>query len=511
MPNDSTEPTVFSVTADGGDALRLGPATDQRVAPGDAFPRYGAAKRRAASSVAEPAPPLEAAVVDAVALRERFSRRSLAAADALAAAGSAAIVLGVIAGYQLNPLFLLVMPAIVLIAKTQGLYDRDELVIHKSTLSEFPRLLNLGTLLALLLWISRKEWVNNGTPRTLYLLALWLLLVAAITAGRALARAFAAQHSPSERLLLVGSDAVQRRLETKLASHAHVELVGSIEIEEVACDPHVLQRAATLVGAHRVIVALSDHGDPEEMMDVVRGAMASGLSVSLLPSSLGVVGSSVAFDDLDGMPLLGVPRFGLSRSSRTIKRAFDLIGATLALLFAAPVLAVAAILIRRDSHGPALFRQTRVGRDGQHFTMFKLRTMVEGADKMKQELVNLNEAEDGLFKISEDPRVTHIGRFLRRTSLDELPQLFNVLRGDMSLVGPRPLVIDEDQRVTGYDRRRLHLTPGMTGRWQTLGSARIPLSEMVKIDYLYVGNWSLWADITILFDTVAFVVRRRGI
>ena len=486
MPNDSTEPTVFSVTADGGDALRLGPATDQRVAPGDAFPRYGAAKRRAASSVAEPAPPLEAAVVDAVALRERFSRRSLAAADALAAAGSAAIVLGVIAGYQLNPLFLLVMPAIVLIAKTQGLYDRDELVIHKSTLSEFPRLLNLGTLLALLLWISRKEWVNNGTPRTLYLLALWLLLVAAITAGRALARAFAAQHSPSERLLLVGSDAVQRRLETKLASHAHVELVGSIEIEEVACDPHVLQRAATLVGAHRVIVALSDHGDPEEMMDVVRGAMASGLSVSLLP------------------------RFGLSRSSRTIKRAFDLIGATLALLFAAPVLAVAAILIRRDSHGPALFRQTRVGRDGQHFTMFKLRTMVEGADKMKQELVNLNEAEDGLFKISEDPRVTHIGRFLRRTSLDELPQLFNVLRGDMSLVGPRPLVIDEDNHVTGFDRHRLHLTPGITGRWQTLGAARVPLAEMVKIDYLYIANWSPWTDFKIIVETIGYLARGRG-
>jgi len=186
--------TVFSVTADGGDALRLGPATDQRVAPGDAFPRYGAAKRRAASSVAEPAPPLEAAVVDAVALRERFSRRSLAAADALAAAGSAAIVLGVIAGYQLNPLFLLVMPAIVLIAKTQGLYDRDELVIHKSTLSEFPRLLNLGTLLALLLWISRKEWVNNGTPRTLYLLALWLLLVARLPRSRT-SSCFAAQHS----------------------------------------------------------------------------------------------------------------------------------------------------------------------------------------------------------------------------------------------------------------------------------------------------------------------------
>ena len=141
--------------------------------------------------------------------------------------------------------------------------------------------------------------------------------------------------------------------------------------------------------------------------------------------------------------------------------------------------------------------------------MLKFRTMVDGADAMKDELRELNEAA-GLFKIEADPRITRLGRLLRRSSLDELPQLFNVIRGNMSLVGPRPLVVDEDERVTGYDRRRLQLTPGMTGRWQILGSARIPLSEMVKIDYLYVANWSLWSDIKILFQTAYFVVLRRG-
>jgi lipopolysaccharide/colanic/teichoic acid biosynthesis glycosyltransferase len=142
--------------------------------------------------------------------------------------------------------------------------------------------------------------------------------------------------------------------------------------------------------------------------------------------------------------------------------------------------------------------------------MLKLRTMVDGADEMKADLQERNEAS-GLFKIENDPRITRVGRFLRGTSLDELPQLFNVLRGDMSLVGPRPLVVDEDSRVTGHDRRRLHLTPGMTGRWQTLGSARIPLTEMVKIDYLYVANWSLWADLKILLETVVCVAGRRGL
>src|SRR5262249_22987443 len=175
----------------------------------------------------------------------------------------------------------------------------------------------------------------------------------------------------------------------------------------------------------------------------------------------------------------------------------------------APLFALLAVVIRLDSRGPAVYRQTRIGRDGEPFTMWKLRTMVDGADAMKPSLQTLNEA-DGLFKIAEDPRVTRVGRRLRRFSLDELPQLVNVLRGEMSLVGPRPLVRDDDARITGLDRRRLQLTPGMTGPWQILGSARVPLQEMIKLDYLYVAGWSLWVDVTILLRTIPYVLARRG-
>jgi lipopolysaccharide/colanic/teichoic acid biosynthesis glycosyltransferase len=179
------------------------------------------------------------------------------------------------------------------------------------------------------------------------------------------------------------------------------------------------------------------------------------------------------------------------------------------LVILTPVLVTIALAIRVGPRGPILFRQTRVGRNGREFQMLKFRSMVTDAEARKAELLDMNEA-DGLFKIEDDPRVTRVGRFLRRTSLDELPQLFNVLSGEMSLVGPRPLVVDEDRRIEGFYRRRLHLTPGMTGPWQIAGSARIPLHEMKSIDYLYVANWSLWLDVKILLRTIPYVALRRG-
>jgi lipopolysaccharide/colanic/teichoic acid biosynthesis glycosyltransferase len=223
-----------------------------------------------------------------------------------------------------------------------------------------------------------------------------------------------------------------------------------------------------------------------------------------------VVGSAVEFDDVDGVTMLGIPCFGLSPSSRLLKRAFDVAPTSVGLLLVAPLMAAIALAVRLDSKGPVIFRQVRVGRDGRHFSIFKFRTMMVGAEASKDELLARNEAGAGLFKLTEDPRVTRVGRFLRGTSLDELPQLFNVVRGEMSLVGPRPLVVDEDAQVLGLDRSRLHLTPGMTGPWQVLG-ARVPMQEMVGIDYLYVANWSLWLDVKILLRTARHVARRSNL
>ncbi len=167
-------------------------------------------------------------------------------------------------------------------------------------------------------------------------------------------------------------------------------------------------------------------------------------------------------------------------------------------------------MIKLDSRGPVFFRQRRIGGRGDLFLMLKFRSMVKDADAIKGELRDRNEVDGGLFKITNDPRITRVGRFLRRTSLDELPQLLNVLGGSMSLVGPRPLVQDEDALIEGWQRRRLAVKPGMTGMWQIFGSSRIPMNEMVKIDYLYGANWSVWLDLKILLRTVPYVLRRRG-
>ena len=235
------------------------------------------------------------------------------------------------------------------------------------------------------------------------------------------------------------------------------------------------------------------------------------MRVSVLPRLLEVVGSSVEFDDLHGVTVMGVRRFELTRSSAAVKRTFDLLGASLGLLAVSPLLAVIAVAIKLDSRGPVFFRQLRVGQHGERFHMLKFRTMVPDAEALKDSLRDRNEAQDGMFKIADDPRVTRLGGLLRKSALDELPQLINVLRGEMSLVGPRPLVIEEDQRVEGWHRRRLELMPGMTGHWQILGPVRVPLSEMVAIDYLYVANWSLWKDVKILLRTVPHVLGRRGL
>jgi lipopolysaccharide/colanic/teichoic acid biosynthesis glycosyltransferase len=221
-------------------------------------------------------------------------------------------------------------------------------------------------------------------------------------------------------------------------------------------------------------------------------------------------GGGVALQTGESLERHWVQGTELSPPARWIKRAFDLVGAVLIIVLTTPVWLAIALLIKADSRGPIFFRQLRVGRNGRHFEMLKFRTMVDGADARKPGLLHLNQAGDGLFKIYDDPRVTGVGRFLRSAWLDELPQLLQVVTGKMSLVGPRPLVPDEDAQIEGDARARLAVRPGLTGPWQAGGAKPIPIDQMAELDCSYIEHWSLWLDMKLVVKTAWNVLRRRG-
>jgi exopolysaccharide biosynthesis polyprenyl glycosylphosphotransferase len=477
------------------------------------------ARRRAwlARNAAGPAFLVESRSPAAVRHRDRVFRRALVGADLFAGLLVVGLASRVFGATGPGKTALALLPLIVVINATSGLYNRDELLLRKSTLDEAPAVFQAATLTTVVAFLL--ESVLLTTPMGARLFAFtWLCLAVIAIACRVAARGIARHLTVPERCLLVGDAAVAARLEAKLAATPNVKatFVGRIPLDanpesivaRVLGTPEDLPRLVLEHEVHRVIVA-GDAREHQRVLDAIQTAKALGVRVSVLPRMFEVVGSSVAFDRIDGLTILGVRRFGLSPGSRAVKRSFDIVGSALGIVFLSPMLLTIAVMIKLTSSGPVLFRQTRVGRDGHPFAMLKFRTMHDGADARKAELTSLNEA-DGLFKIADDPRITPLGRGLRRTSLDELPQLLNVLRGQMSLVGPRPLVLDEDQRIQGWYRRRLSLTPGMTGDWQVFGAARIPLREMATIDYLYVSNWSLWSDVKILLRTIPFVLARRG-
>ena len=450
--------------------------------------------------------------------RERWLRHALLLTDTAGVALALVVTILATSPASLSPLGLLLpLPLIIAAAKCLGLYHSDGQRIHKTTAEELPRLAQLGALLVLGAWLG-DEPLWGGPAGKGQVLILGAIFVVAAVLGRRAARRLANRRLPRERCLFVGDALSCTRLETIFERHGlPAGVVCRVSVEDmrqqastrVALEAEVLQELIVLTEAHRVIIG--PHRVCNELtFELLEAARRAGARISLLPDMLEVVGSSVDFDDLYGMTLLGVRPSELSRSSLLLKRGFDVAGASMLLALTAPLMMAIALAIRLDSPGPILFRQLRIGRGGTPFRIFKMRTMVADADALKESLRSRNEAV-GLFKISDDPRITRVGRVLRHMSLDELPQLFNVLLGSMSLVGPRPLVADEDSHILGTDRGRLRLTPGMTGQWQISGSARIPLEDMIKLDQLYVTNWSLWGDVKILLRTVPYVLDSRGV
>lgn len=466
----------------------------------------------------------ESSGVSVLLRRDAVFRRSLGLVDVVAAYLALLFAVLVVHGgaVQLRPAVVLVAPFVLVVSKAIGLYDRDQHLLRKTTIDEAPSIFQLSVFYALSVWLAEALLFDGGLVRS-QVFALTVATSVFITVGRTLARAVALVATPAECCIVLGSATDAARTADKLANSPGVKaiVVGRValctdEAEHSSSGSAALGDAGALArviaehGVERVIIAPDSH-DQEDILQAIRQIKALGVKVSVLPRLLEVVGSSSSFDDVGGITLLGVRQYGLSKSSEFLKHLMDLIVSAVGLALLAPLLLLLAIAVKLDSPGPVLFRQPRIGRRGEHFDIVKFRSMVRDAEQIKRQLCERNEAEGGLFKISDDPRITRVGRLLRQTSLDELPQLLNVLRGNMSLVGPRPLVPDEDALIEGWQRRRLAFRPGMTGLWQIFGSARIPMDEMVKIDYVYSANWSIWLDVKILLRTVPYVVRRRGL
>ena len=287
-------------------------------------------------------------------------------------------------------------------------------------------------------------------------------------------------------------------------------LAGEVGCGDSGLDLGSLRETLDRTGAREVILVGAELLPDEEFFELLRSVRLRGIPLRVLPGALALMRSRPAVSQSLGLPLLEVRYPRLDNSQRVLKRALDVTVSLGGLLLLSPLFLAVSIAIRLGSSGPILFRQKRVGADGRVFLCYMFRSMYEGAERHQAELETLNEADGPVFKIKDDPRVTPVGRLLRRWSIDELPQLVNVLKGEMSLVGPRPLPVRDFHRMEEAHKRRLEAVPGMTGYWQISGRSNLSFEEMVRLDLYYIENWSLSFDIEIILRTLGAVLRREG-
>jgi exopolysaccharide biosynthesis polyprenyl glycosylphosphotransferase len=455
--------------------------------------------------------------------RDYHLRRLLAVADCTAVVFGAIVATGLTGATAADidrvAWALVTLPVWIPLFKLYGLYDRDGKRVSHSTVDDIPWLFHAVLLGSLMLWFFYR-FVPVQEPSVAQGVLFFGATFAAVLATRAAARTLARVVTPAERVLFIGGGRSAALLEKKMRTHPEYRLepVGYVaseeDVQEAALQmPHLgaveeLETLCAQLAIDRVLL-VSPTVDEETAADAIRRLNGLDIRISILPQVVDALGPSVELDDVEGVTVLGMNPVLLTRSSQLLKRCVDLAIAVPAVMLALPLMAVIAVAIKVDSRGPVLYRQERIGRGGRRFRISKFRTMAPDAETRAEELRQASRHDVWLL-LDHDPRITRVGQMLRRTSLDELPQLFNVIRGTMSLVGPRPMPPDVDQQISGWGRRRLDLTPGITGLWQVLGRTNIPFEEMVKLDYLYVTNWSLWQDVRLLIRTFPAVLRRRG-
>ena len=449
---------------------------------------------------------------------------------ALALADTTGIAVGVLVAYEIGKLTsenvvwaIMIVPIWVVVAKRYHLYDRDDRRIRHRTMEEFPSLLATAAITVI---IAKGMTEILSAP---VFLSTAMVVIAAVAVPvtltlRATVRLLYRQVADMERTVVIGSGPKAALVSKRLRQ----EVGGGITLSGfVAASPNGSDDGPAGLGVEyfgpieelpgiavehsiaRVVIA-DDSLSSRAIGSIINSCREAGVAVTLVPANQEVLGPDTELNRIAEVPMLDFHFSIPPRSTLAIKRALDITVSAGLLLLMSPILVLSAIFIKIDSRGPIFFRQVRIGKNGKRFTMFKLRTMDADAEAQLDDLIDLDNLEEPMFKIPNDPRITRVGRFLRRSSLDEVPQFINVLKGDMSLVGPRP----EEEAVVAHDnqrqRQRLSVKPGLTGPMQVAGRGSLNFEERLALERDYLDNLTIAGDISILLRTPRAVIRGDG-
>jgi exopolysaccharide biosynthesis polyprenyl glycosylphosphotransferase len=426
-------------------------------------------------------------------------------------------------------LFVATLPGWLAVAKLYRLYDNDDERADHSTIDDLVAVFHLATVGAWLVFVA--AWASGAaSPGMTKLVTFWALAVVLVTGGRAIARAAVRrQRDYVQKTIIVGAGDVGQLIARKFVQHQEygIEVVGLVDSapKELRADLGSLPvlgapgELASLIDEHdveRVVIAFSND-EHTRTLELVRELEKLDVQIDIVPRLFEVVGPHVKVHKVEGIALVALPAAKRFPASRAIKRTMDIVLASFALVIASPVFAYFAWRIRRDSPGPVFFRQTRLGQHEREFTVLKFRTMrVDTDDSAHREFIKQTMSStatptgNGLYKLDRSDAITPFGRFLRKTSLDELPQLINVLRGDMALVGPRPCLRYETENFLPHHFERFDVPQGITGLWQVTARAHATFGEALDMDVLYARSWSLGLDLSLLLRTPIHVLRRKG-
>jgi exopolysaccharide biosynthesis polyprenyl glycosylphosphotransferase len=417
---------------------------------------------------------------------------------------------------EINPfkdfawLLLLVIPAAPFILEAQGFYTRPIFCSRRTTLWQLAKacfFMALG--LMVVMFLSKTQIARSVVPWFGFISL--VLMFAKEELLRFVSKKEFARAPNKRRFLLVGTtdEILRMRKELKMHGDEGIEIPAELNLSEISVD--YLVEMLHEYSANGVILS-AKHAYFEHVEAAIRACELEGVEAWLVADFFKTQISRISFDDFYGRPVMIFRTAPEASWQSMAKSATDLFGSMLLLAISSPLFLIIPLLIKFTSPGPVLFRQKRSGLNGRPFTMFKFRTMVTDAEQRKQELAALNEMSGPVFKITKDPRITPIGRILRKFSLDEFPQLYNVLRGDMSLVGPRPLPEEEVKRFDDVaHRRRLSVKPGLTCIWQVSGRNEVKnFQDWVRLDLQYIDNWSIWLDLKILLRTIPVVLLGTG-